>query len=58
MYSSYFMLENIGHHHFTLSGPNSQEILNFVPIVGLRGPELNQNKFTIFCEFGPLYVKW
>ena len=58
MYSSYFMLENIWHHHFTWSGPNSQEIVNFVPIVGPQGPELNWNKFTISCEFDPLQVKW
>ena len=58
MYSFYFMLENIWHHHFTWSGPNSQEIVNFVPIVGPRGPELNWNKFTISCEFDPLQVKW
>ena len=58
MYSSYFMLENIWHHHFTWSGPNSQEIVDFVPIVGPRGPELNWNKFTISCEFGPLQEKW
>ena len=56
MYSFYFMLENIWHHHFTWSGPNSQKIVNFVPIVGPRGPELNWNKFAIFCEFDPLQV--
>ena len=58
MYSFYFMLENIWHHHFTWSGPNSQEIVNFVPIVGPQGPKLNWNKFTISCEFDPLQVKW
>ena len=58
MYSSYFMLENISHHHFTWRGPNSQEIVNFVTIVGPWGPELNWSKFTISCEFGPLQVKW
>ena len=54
----YFMLENIWHHHFTWSVTNSQEIVNFVSIVGPRGPELNWNKFTISCEFDPLPVKW
>ena len=58
MYSFYFMLENIWYHHFTWSGPNSQEILNFVPIVGPQGPELNWKKFTSSCEFNPLQVKW
>ena len=58
IYSSYFMLENIWHHHFTWSWPNSQEIVNFVPIVGPRGHELNWNKFTISCEFDPLQVEW
>ena len=58
LYSSYFMLENIQHHYFTWSGPNSQEIVNFVPIVGSWGPELNWNKFTISCEFDTLQVKW
>ena len=57
-YSSYFMLENIWHHHFTSSGPNSQEIVNFVPIVGPQRPELNWNKFTISCEFDLLQGKW
>ena len=58
IYSTYFMLENIWHHHFTWSGLNSQEIVNFVPILGPPGPELNWNKFTISCEFGPLQEKW
>ena len=58
MYSSFFMLENIWRHHFTWSGPNSQEIVNFVPIVGLRRPKLKWNKFTISCEFDPLQAKW
>ena len=58
MYSSFFMLENIRHHHFTWSGPNLLEIMNFVPIVGPRGPELNCNKFAISCEIGPFQVKW
>ena len=58
MYYSYFMLENIWHHHFTWSGPNSQEIVNFVPIVGPQGPKVNWNQFTISCEFDPLQVKW
>ena len=58
MYSSYFMLENIWHHHFTWSGPTSQEIVNFVPIVGPWRPELYWNKFTISYEFDPLQVKW
>ena len=51
-YSFDFMLENMWHHHFTRSEPNSQEIVNFVLIVGPRGPELNWNKFD------PLQVKW
>ena len=58
MYSSYFMLENIWHHHFTWSGPNSQETMNFVPIVDTRSPELNWNKFTISCQLDQLQVKW
>ena len=57
MYSSYFKLENIWQHHFAWSGPNSPEIMNFIPIVGPLGPELNWNKFTISCEFGPLQEK-
>ena len=31
---------------------------NFIPIVGPQGSELNWNKFTISCAFGPLQVKW
>ena len=57
MFSSYFMLENIWHHHFTWSGPNSQENVNVVPTLGPLEPELNWKKFTICCEFGPLQVK-
>ena len=30
--SSILMLENIWHHNFTWSGPNSQDIVNFIPI--------------------------
>ena len=40
------------YYHFTWSRPNSQEILNFVPIV-----ELNLTKFTIFCQFDLLQAK-
>ena len=46
-YSSIFLLENIWSHNFTWNGPNSQEIVNFVSIVGPRGPELNRNKDMI-----------
>ena len=31
-----FVLENICYHHFTWSGPISQEIVSFFPFVGLR----------------------
>ena len=57
MYFPYIILENIWYHHFTWSGSNSQEIVNFVPLMGPWGPELNWNKFTISCEFNPLQVK-
>ena len=52
------MLENVLHDHFTWGGPNSQEIVNYVPIVGHQGPELNWNKFIISCEFDQLHEKW
>ena len=58
MYSSFFMLENIWHHYFNRSGPNSKEIVNFVPILGPQEQKLNWNKFTTSSEFGPLQVKW
>ena len=58
MYSSYFMFENIWHHHFTWSGLNSQKIVDFVPIVGPHGLKLNWNKFIISCKYDPLQVKW
>ena len=58
MYSSCFMRENIWSYNFTWSGPNSQEIESFFPFVSPRGPELTWNKFTFFCEFGTLQVKW
>ena len=32
--------------------------MNFVPIVGPPGSELNCNKFAISCKFDPLQVKW
>ena len=57
MYSFSFVLESMWHHHFTWSGPNSEEIVNFIPIVGPQGRELNWNKFKISREFGPLQVK-
>ena len=53
-----FYARNVWYHHFTWSGPNSQDIASFFPFVGPRGPELNWNKFTISCEFGTLQVKW
>ena len=37
MYFSFFM----GYHHFTLNGLNSQDIVNFTPIVCPRRPEIN-----------------
>ena len=58
IYSSYFMLENIWHHHFTWSRSNSRELVNLVPIAGPRGPELNRNNFTISSKFDSLQVKW
>ena len=36
MYFSFFVLENIWYHHFTWSGPISQEIVSFFPFVGPR----------------------
>ena len=58
MYSPFFVLENISHHHFTWIRPNSWEIVNFVPIEGPSVPDLYWNKFIISYEFGPLQVKW
>ena len=58
MYSSILMLENIWHHHFSWSGPNSQEIVNLFQFSsGLRGRTIGI-KFTISGEFGPLQAKW
>ena len=48
MYSSIFTVENIWYHHFTWSGTNSQEIVNFLPIMTPRGPKLNWNKIYNF----------
>ena len=48
MYSSIFMLENILYHHLTRGGPNSQEIVNFVPNKGPQGLKLNWSKFHDF----------
>ena len=39
-YVSPFSCKKIWHHHFTWSGPNLQEIVNFVPIVGPPGTKL------------------
>ena len=38
MHSSMFMLENVWYCNFALSIPNSEEIVNFVPVVGPKGP--------------------
>ena len=50
MYSSIFMLENIWYHHFTWSGPNSQEIVNFIPNMGPGGTKLNWSKIHSYCK--------
>ena len=58
MYSSILMLENIWSHHFTQSGPNSQEIVNLLQFsLGTRGPTIGK-ELSISCEFGSLQVKW
>ena len=58
MYSSILILENIWYHHFTYSGPNSQEIVNFYQFcLGPPGFTIGA-KFTISCEFSPHKVKW
>ena len=58
LYPSILMLQNIWYHHFTWSGPNSQEIVNLFQFSsGPQGPTIG-TKFTISCEFGPLQVKW
>ena len=48
MYSSIFMLENIWYHHFNRGGPNSQEIVNFIPNMGPGGTKLNWSKIHNF----------
>ena len=48
MYSSIFMLENIWYHHLTRSGPNSQEIVNFIPNIGPGGTKLSWSKIHNF----------
>ena len=58
MYSSILMLENIWHHHFSWSEPNSQEIANLLQFSsGPPGTKIG-TKFTVFCEFSPLQEKW
>ena len=58
MYSSILMLENIWYHHFTWSGPNSQEIVNFFQFSsGPRGSSI-RTKFSISYEFSLLQVRW
>ena len=58
MYPSILMLGDIWNYHFTLSGPNLQEIVNLFQFSsGPRGPTIG-TKFTISCEFYPLQVKW
>ena len=57
-YSSILMLGNMWHHHFTWSGPNSQEIVNLFQFSsGPRGPTIGA-KFPISCEFSLFQVKW
>ena len=48
MYSSIFMLENIRYHYFIRSGPNSQEIVNFISNMGPGGTKLNWSKIHNF----------
>ena len=56
MYSSILMLENI-YHHFTWSGSNSQEIVNWFQFnSGPQGLKIG-TKFTISYEIGPPKVK-
>ena len=58
MYSSFFMLENIRHYHFTWNGLNSQESVNFLRFSsGPWGPTIGA-KFTISREFSPFQAKW
>ena len=39
-YSSIFRLKNIWYHNFFWKGPNPEEILNFVPVMGPQGIKL------------------
>ena len=39
-YSSIFRLKNIWYHNFFWKGPNPEEILNFVPVMGAQGIKL------------------
>ena len=56
MYSSILILGNI-YYHFTLCGPNSQEIVNLYQFIwGPWGSTIG-TKFMISCEFGPLQTK-
>ena len=61
MYSSIVMLENI-YYNFTKRGPNSQEIVTVVSIMGLPGPELNwnivHNFLRILCTSGKMMVSY
>ena len=43
-----FMLENIRYHLFNRSGPNSQEIVNFIPNMGPGETKLNWIKIHDF----------
>ena len=58
MYSFILMLGTIWYYHFTWSGPNSKEIVNLLQFSsGPQRPTIG-TKFIIYCEFGPLQVKW
>ena len=53
-----FILFHVRKHYDIIILPQVDWIHKWVPIVGPWGPELNWNKFTISCEFGPLQEKW
>ena len=44
MYFSMFMLQNMCFYNSTWIEPNFQEILNFISMIGPRGPKLTWNK--------------
>ena len=56
MYSSIFRLKNIWYYNFFWIGPNPEEILNFVPVMGPQGIKLISVKRNWQCKLFECFI--